>query len=142
MCALLPQWGGLQVGRLALCMLAHMKLILRWLLLAAALLVVAQWCPGVAVRSFGAALLAAFVLGLLNAVLRPLLIILTLPVTVLTLGLFVFVINALLFEMAGSMLRGFEVDGFGAALLGSLLYSFWALVIDMALERIFSRDLP
>ncbi len=119
-----------------------MKLILRWLLLAAALLMVARWCPGVAVRSFGVAMVAALVLGLLNAVLRPVLIILTLPVTVLSLGLFVFVINALLFEMAGSILKGFEVDGFGAALLGSLLYSLWALVIDMALERIFSRDLP
>ncbi len=123
-------------------MLATMKLILRWLLLSAALLMVAQWCPGVAVRSFGAAMLAAFVLGLLNAVLRPVLIILTLPVTVVTLGLFIFVINALLFDAAGSMLKGFDVDGFGSALLGSLLYSFWALVIDMALERIFNRDLP
>lgn len=123
-------------------MLAAMKLILRWLLLSAALLVVAHWCPGVAVRSFGVAMLAAFVLGLLNAVLRPVLIILTLPVTVITLGLFIFVINALLFEAAGSMLKGFDVDGFGSALLGSLLYSFWALVIDMALERVFNRDLP
>ena len=81
-CALLPQESARRMVGVGLCMLAHMKLILRWLLLAAALLVVAQWCPGVAVRSFGAALLAAFVLGLLNAVLRPLLIILTLPVTV------------------------------------------------------------
>lgn len=123
-------------------MLATMKLILRWMLLAAALLMVARWCPGVAVRSFGAAMLAAFVLGLFNAVLRPLLIILTLPVTVVTLGLFIFVINAFLFEAAGSVLKGFEVDGFGAALLGSLLYSLWALIIDIALERIFPRDLP
>lgn len=123
-------------------MLATMKLILRWLLLAAALLMVARWCPGVTVHSFGSAMLAALVLGLLNAVLRPLLIILTLPVTVLTLGLFIFVINALLFEVAGSVLKGFDVDGFGAALLGSLLYSFWALVIDVALERLFGRELP
>lgn len=123
-------------------MLAGMKLILRWLLLSTALLMVAQWCPGVAVRSFGAAMLAALVLGLLNAVLRPLLIILTLPVTVITLGLFIFVINAVLFEVAGSVLKGFDVDGFGAALLGSLLYSFWALVIDVALERIFNRERP
>lgn len=87
-------------------------------------------------------MLAALVLGLLNAVLRPLLIILTLPVTVLTLGLFIFVINALMFQAAGSLLSGFNVDGFGAALLGSLLYSVWALVIDMALERLFSRNAP
>lgn len=117
-----------------------MKWIVRWLLLAAALLIVARWCPGVTVTSFGSAMLAAAVLGLLNAVLRPLLIILTLPVTVLTLGLFLFVINALMFLAAGSILRGFVVDGFWAALLGSLIYSLWALVIDVALERIFSRD--
>lgn len=120
----------------------RMKLILRWVLLAAALLLVSQWCPGVSVKSFGSAMLAALVLGLLNAVLRPLLIILTLPVTVLTLGLFIFVINALMFQAAGSLLSGFNVDGFGAALLGSLLYSVWALVIDMALERLFSRNAP
>ncbi len=77
-----------------------MKILVRWLLLAAALLLVAQLYSGVQVLSFGAAMVAALVLGLLNALLRPLLVLLTLPVTLLTLGLFLFVINALLFYVA------------------------------------------
>jgi putative membrane protein len=74
-----------------------MKTFVRWLLLAAALLLVAHLYPGVTVKSFGSAMIAALVLGLLNALLRPLLVLLTLPVTVLTLGLFLFIINALMF---------------------------------------------
>lgn len=120
-----------------------MKLIARWLLLACALVLLTQWDLGLSVRSFGAALLAAFVIGLLNAVVRPVLILLTLPVTVLTLGLFLFVINALTFQMASGLLDGFQVSGFGGALLGSVLYSLWGLVIDVALERLFpSPGLP
>jgi putative membrane protein len=119
-------------------MLAAMKLIVRWLLLAAALLLVAHLAPGVVVNSFGAALLAALVLGLLNTLLRPVLVLLTLPVTVLTLGLFLFVINALMFWAAGSVLQGFNVGGFGAALLGSLIYSACGMVIDAAVEHAFS----
>ena len=117
-----------------------MKIIVRWLLLAAALLLVAQLYPGVSVTSFGSALLAAFVLGLFNTLVRPLLVLLTLPVTLLTLGLFLFVINALMFWAAASVLDGFNVAGFGAALIGSLLYSLCSLVIDAATERIFSRS--
>ena len=94
---------------------------------------------GVEVRSFGAALTAAFVIGLLNMLLRPLLVLLTLPVTVLTLGLFLFVINALMFWWAASLLNGFYVSGFGAALLGSLIYSTFGVVIDSALQRLFSQ---
>ena len=116
-----------------------MKLILKWLLNATALLAVAYLYEGVEVRSFGAALTAAFVIGLLNMLLRPLLVLLTLPVTVLTLGLFLFVINALLFWWAASLLNGFYVSGFGAALLGSLIYSVFGVVIDSALQRLFSQ---
>lgn len=116
-----------------------MKILARWLLLAAALLLVAHLSPGVTVTSFSAAMIAALVLGLLNAVLRPVLVLLTLPVTVLTLGLFLFVINALMFYAAASVLDGFGVAGFGAALIGSLIYSVCGLVIDAALERVFSR---
>ena len=115
-----------------------MKMLARWLLLAAALLLVAHLYPGVSVRSFGAAMIAALVLGLFNAVLRPLLVVLTLPVTLLTLGLFLFVINALMFYWAASLLEGLHVRSFGAALIGSLIYSACGLVIDTALERIFS----
>lgn len=116
-----------------------MKLIARWLLLAAALLLVAHLYPGVQVKSFGAAMLAALVLGLLNAVLRPVLVLLTLPVTILTLGLFLFVINAVMFYFAANLLDGFHVRGFVAALIGSLIYSVCGLVIDTALESLFDR---
>jgi putative membrane protein len=119
-------------------MLSRMKIIVRWLLLAAALLLVAHLYPGVVVSSFGSAMIAALVLGLFNTLLRPLLVVLTLPVTVITLGLFLFVINALMFYFAASVLEGFHVRSFGAALIGSLLYSACGLVIDMAIERLFA----
>jgi len=116
-----------------------MKIIVRWLLLAAALLLVAHLYSGVTVLSFGSALIAAFVIGLFNTLLRPLLVLLTLPVTLLTLGLFLFVINAAMFYWAASLLNldGFKVSGFGAALIGSLLYSLCGMVIDVAMERLF-----
>jgi len=116
-----------------------MKIIVRWLLLAAALLLVAHLYPGVHVASFGSALVAALVLGLFNTLVRPLLVLLTLPVTLLTLGLFLFVINALMFWAAAAVLDGFAVTGFGAALIGSLLYSLCGMVIDAAAERLFNR---
>jgi putative membrane protein len=119
-------------------MLAPMKLIVRWLLLAAALLLVANLYSGVQVASFGAAMIAALVLGLLNTLVRPLLVLLTLPVTLLTLGLFLFVINALMFWAAASLLAGFNVAGFGAALIGSVIYSLVGVVIDIAIERLFT----
>ena len=115
-----------------------MKTLARWLLLAAALLLVAHLYSGVSVASFGAALVAALVIGLFNTLVRPLLVLLTLPVTLLTLGLFLFVINALMFWAAASVLDGFQVAGFTAALIGSLLYSVCGIVIDAAVERIFS----
>jgi len=113
-----------------------MILLLRWLLLGCALLLLTQLNIGIELRSFGSALWAAFVLGLLNAFVRPLLILLTLPVTVLTLGLFIFVINALTFQMASGLLDGFQVSGFWSALLGSVLYSVFSLVIDVAIQRL------
>jgi len=117
-----------------------MKLILKWLLSAAALLFVAYVYDGVVVKSFGSALLAAFVIGLFNTVVRPALVVLTLPVTVLTVGLFLFVINALMFWAAASVLENFDVRGFGAALLGSLIYSAIGVVIESALERLFPKQ--
>ena len=103
-------------------MLAVMKLIVRWLLLAAALLLLANLKLGVTVASFGAAMVAALVLGLLNTLVRPLLVLLTLPVTVLSLGLFLFVINALMFWSAAGVLDGFKVTGFGAAFLAGAAF--------------------
>ncbi len=112
---------------------AAMKLIVRWMLLAAALLLVAHLYSGVTVASFGAAMVAALVLGLLNTLVRPLLVLLTL-------GLFLFVINALMFWSAAGVLSGFNVTGFGAALIGSVIYSLCGMVIDAAIERLFSRE--
>lgn len=114
-----------------------MKLIFNWLLSATALLAVAYLYSGVVVTSFTAALVAAAVLGALNMVLRPILVLLTLPVTVVTLGLFLFVINAVLFWVAASLLSGLDVRDFGAALVGSLIYSALQLAIDFVLESLF-----
>ena len=114
-----------------------MKLILKWICSAAALLLLAYIYPGVTVSSFTAALVAAAVLGALNTVVRPLLIVLTLPVTVVTLGLFLFVINALMFWAAAGLVSGLNVTSFGAALVGSLIYSILQLAIEFVLERLF-----
>ncbi len=106
-----------------------MNLLLIWLINAVALLVLPYMIPAIQIRSFGTALVIAVVLGLINTLVRPLLILLTLPVTVLTLGLFILVINGLLFQLAAAMLKGFEVSSFWAAFFGSILYSLisWAL---------------
>ena len=116
-----------------------MKLILKWLLSAVALLLVAYIYSGVQVNSFISALIAAFVIGLFNVVLRPVLVVLTLPVTIVTVGLFLFIINALMFWAAASVLDGFQVRGFGAALLGSLIYSALGVLIESALGGLFAK---
>jgi putative membrane protein len=105
------------------------RLLIVWLINAVALIAVAYLMPGIAVSSFGAALVAALVLGLVNAFVRPILVLLTLPVTILTLGLFIFVLNGLLFWMVGSWLQGFEVAGFWPAVFGAIVFSIisWAL---------------
>ena len=105
-----------------------MKLILRWLISALALLALPYLMSGITVSSFYIALIVAVVLGLINAVVRPILILLTLPVTVLTLGLFLLVINGLLFWFVGSFVEGFHVSGFWAGFFGAILYSLitWA----------------
>jgi len=130
--------AGLHTARAMVCW-RRMKLIVRWLLSASALLVVTGVYGGVAVSSFGSALIAALVIGLLNTLLRPILVVLTLPVTVVTLGLFLFIINALMFWAASGLLDGFSVNGFGAALIGSLIYSVFGLLIESALQRLFPQ---
>jgi putative membrane protein len=114
-----------------------MKLLLIWFLNALALLTVAYVLPGIHIDGFTAALVAALILGLINTLLRPLLILLTLPVTVVTLGLFILVINGLLFWFAGSVLKGFEVSGFWVGVLGALLYSIFSSVLTML---VFQKD--
>ncbi len=117
-----------------------MKLIVNWLLSASALLALTYIYSGVVVSSFFSALVAAFVIGLLNTIVRPILVVLTLPVTVVTLGLFLFVINALMFWAASAVLDGFSVNGFGAALIGSIIYSVLGVLIQSALEGLFPKQ--
>ena len=100
-----------------------MNLIIRILLTAVAVVILAKFLPGVAVDGFTSAVIVAIVLGLLNIIVKPILIILTLPITVITLGLFLLVINACIILMANSFIDGFTVNGFWIALLFSLLLS-------------------
>ena len=104
-------------------------ILIRWLILTVAILSAAYLLDGMEVRGFTSAFFAAAVLGILNAVLRPVLIILTLPLNILSLGLFTFVINAFLLKMASGVIPGFEVHGFWPALFGSLIISLasWLL---------------
>jgi len=105
-----------------------MKIIVHLILTALSLLLVAQIVPGIEVSSIYIAIIAALVLGILNVFVKPVLVLLTLPITILTLGLFMFVINALLFIFAASFIDGFTVDGFIPALLGSLIVSVFSAV--------------
>lgn len=106
-----------------------MRLLLLWILNAVALLAVTYLLPAIQIAGFGSALLAALVLGFINTLVRPLLAILTLPITVLTLGVFYLLLNGLLFWLAGALLPGFDVAGFWAAVFGAILYGViaWAL---------------
>jgi len=112
-----------------------MKFILRLLLSALAVILLANILPGVEVRAFGSAVLVALVLSLLNLIVKPILVILTLPVTILTLGLFLLVINALIILLASSLVSGFSVDGFWQALLFSLLLSVLESVLFAFLKE-------
>ena len=106
-----------------------MKLLLAWLINAVALVAVAYLVPGITVDTFVTALVAALILGLLNTFIRPLLVLFTLPATILTLGLFIFVINGLVFWFVGSYVSGFVVAGFWPGFFGAIGYSIvsWAL---------------
>lgn len=100
-----------------------MRIILHWLASALAVFITAYLLPGVEISGFFAALVAAVVIGIFNAVIRPILIVLTLPINIITLGLFTFVINAFLIMFASRLIEGFWVDGFGWALIFSLVLS-------------------
>jgi len=119
-------------------------LLLRWLILSVAIMAAAYLFPGIQVSGFGSALVAALILGILNAFFRPILIILTLPINVLTLGLFTFVINAFLLMMTSGVTGGLVVDGFGSALLGSLIISVVSWLLSSFINdqgRIQSLDI-
>lgn len=121
-------------------MLDSMKILLKWLLNAGALLLVAAVFSGVQVESFGSALWAVVVISLLNTLVRPVLILLTLPVTLITVGLFLFVINGLMLWSASGMLGGLHVAGFWAAVWGAILYSLLGLAIESLLARLFPQQ--
>jgi putative membrane protein len=112
-----------------------MKLVLRWLINAAALYVAAWVVPGIQVAGTGTLLLAALVIGLVNAVVKPLAVLLTLPITILTLGFFYLVVNGLMLYLAAALTPGFALSGFWAAFFGALVIS----VVGMLLSGIVSR---
>lgn len=106
-------------------------LLVRWAIVSAGLWVAAALVSGISFSSTGALLIAALVLGILNAVVRPILIVLTLPVTVVTLGLFLFVINAAMLKLASAIVDGFLVEGFWSAVFGALVLSLVSLVLNV-----------
>lgn len=107
-----------------------MNLIIKWLLSALAVIITAYIVPGILIVSFWSALLVALFLGIINAVIKPILIIFTLPINILTLGLFTFVINALMILLTSSIVKGFDVDGFLSALVFSLVLSLVSYVLN------------
>ncbi len=108
-----------------------MILLVRWLLFALAIIFTAWLVPGIDVDNFQSAMLITVIIALINIFIRPLIVFITLPINILTLGLFGLVINALLLMLAGYAAPGFEVDGFLAAFLGSVVLAFLGLVINM-----------
>ena len=110
-----------------------MRLLLTWLVNAIALIALPYVVSSITVDSFLTALLVAIVMGFVNTIIRPILVILTLPVTVLTLGLFILVINGLLFWAVGSFWPGFHVNGFWAGVFGAIVYSLISWILSAIL---------
>ncbi len=109
---------------------APMRFLLRVVLNAAALLVAAWLVPGVQITGLGAAIVAGLLLGVVNALVRPILLLLTLPFTLLTLGLFIFVVNAICFALTAALVPGFRISGFFAALVGSIVVSIVSWILN------------
>jgi putative membrane protein len=107
-------------------------ILLSWIIGTITILIVAYLLPGVRVAGLSSAIIAAAILGILNALVKPILVFFTLPLTILTFGLFLVVVNALVFLLAGSLFRGFKVDSFGSALIASIIVS----VVSFVLNRI------
>lgn len=107
-----------------------MGLLIRWILNTLALFLVVTIVPNFAYRSWVTLAIAALVLGLLNAIVRPVLFWLTLPITVLTLGLFLLILNAIMLELTAWLVPGFDINGFGWAIVGALVLSIISLVTD------------
>jgi len=111
-----------------------MKILIKWLLMTTSIMITAYLLPGVSIQSFGTALVTALVLGLINAVLRPILVVLTFPFTIITLGLFILVLNGLLVLLASAIVTGFLVVNIWWAMLFSIVFS----VISFVLHQIFT----
>lgn len=107
-----------------------MELLFKWVLYALSLLLIAWVVPGITLSGFSTALLAAVVIGLVNVIIKPLLILLTLPINILTLGLFTLVINALMFLLAAKLSPGFQIVGFWSAFLGAFIFSILSVIIS------------
>lgn len=116
-----------------------MRILVKWLLSAGALLLVASIYGGVQVQDYSTALWAVIIISLVNLFVRPLLVILSLPATVLTLGLFLFIINGLVFWMASGLVPGWQVDGFWAAVWGALIYAILGVCIESLLAGLFPK---
>ena len=110
-------------------------IFIRWLILTAAIMFTSYVIDGIQVKSFFSALFAAAILGILNAFFRPILIVLTLPINILSLGLLTFIINAMLLKMASGIIPGFEVYGFWSAVFGSLLISVVSWVLSSFINK-------
>ena len=108
--------------------------IIKTLIIAAAVVIASYFLPGVAVKRFTTALLVALVLSVLNYIVKPILVILTLPITIITLGLFLFVINALIIIIADKFIDGIKIDGFFWALIFSLILSILSSVVDSMMK--------
>ncbi|WP_225721346.1 phage holin family protein [Candidatus Vallotiella sp. (ex Adelges kitamiensis)] len=118
-----------------------MTVLLTWLINALALLIIRYIVPSIQIKDFGTALIVTIVLGLINLIIRPLLILCTLPLTVFTLGMFILVINALCFWLCAMLLKGFEVSGFLSAFYGSILYSVISYLLSgLILSHRFTID--
>jgi putative membrane protein len=116
-----------------------MRLLLLWLINAVTLLLIPYLMPSVSVNSFYTALITALILGLVNSVIRPILVLLTLPITIVTLGLFILVINGLMFWFVASFIEGFHVAGFWSAFWGAIVYGILSTVFTAIL---LPRDHP
>lgn len=113
--------------------------LIQILITAAAVVLAAYVLPGVAVKEFSTALIVALVLSVLNFFVKPILVLLTLPITIITLGLFLFIINALIIVLAGKLVSGFRVDSIWWALLFSLLLSFFTYLLEMFIEPDYKK---
>lgn len=116
-----------------------MKLLIIWALNALALVAVANFVPGIHIDGYLAALIAAFALGFVNMLIRPVLLVLTLPITLVTLGLFIFAINGFLFWFVGSVLKGFVVDSFWHGVMGAVLYSIFSWALSSAANQLLKK---